>query len=65
MIKDILENLINELHNEKNKEQLYTALEPFSYKLRMSWYLLIIILVVVVANLIYTNLLLSELVGRI
>jgi len=62
MIKDILDNLIKELHNEKNQENLYAALEPFSYKLKMSYIFVIVLLVLMLGNLVYTNILLSEII---
>jgi hypothetical protein len=60
MIKDLIETLVKELQNERNQEHLYTILEPLSYRIKTSFYIVIILLILMVANLVYSNILLSE-----
>jgi len=65
MIKDILENLIKELQNEKNQENLHSALEPFSLRIKLSFYLVVFLLILIICNLIYSNVLISEIIKSI
>ena len=53
MIKDILENLIKELQNEKNQENLHSALEPFSLRIKLSFYLVVFLLILIICHVIY------------
>jgi hypothetical protein len=62
MIKDILENLIKEIQNEKNQASLYAAIEPFSYKIKTGYLLIVFLLGLIVINLIYSNTLLNEII---
>ena len=60
MIKDLLENLIKEIQNEKNQASLYAAIEPFTYKIKTGYFLIVFLLALMVINLIYSNMLLNE-----
>lgn len=60
MLKDILSTITKEFQNEKNQEQMYGIAEPFLNKLKLLFYILFIISVVVIVNLVYTNILLSD-----
>jgi hypothetical protein len=62
MFKDIIETIVKELQNEKNQEHIYSVLEPLSYKIKTSFYIVIILLILMVANLVYSNILLSEII---
>lgn len=62
MFKDVFETLIKELRNEKNQEHIYSFIEPLSHRIRISFYIVIIILVLMVANLMYSNILLTEII---
>ncbi len=62
MFKDIIETVINELHNENNKKQVEYFIGPFINKLKTSYYIIIVLLVLIVGNLVYSNILLSEII---
>ena len=62
MFKDIIETVVKELQNEKTQEHLYSVLEPLSYKIKTSFYIVIILLILIVSNLVYSNTLLSEMI---
>jgi len=62
MFKDVLETIVNELQNEKNQEHLYSIIGPLSYRIKTSFYIVIILLILMVANLVYSNILLSEII---
>jgi hypothetical protein len=62
MFKDIIETIARELQNEKNQEQIYTVISPLSYRIKVSFYMVLILLVLMVGNLVYSNLLLSEMI---
>ncbi len=62
MFKDIIETIAKELQNEKNQEHLYSVFEPLSHRIKTSFYIVIILLILIVGNLIYSNILLSEIV---
>jgi len=62
MIKDLFHNLIKEIQDEKNQEVLYLVLEPLTNKLKFSYYMIVFLLLLMVANLIYSNTLLSEII---
>jgi hypothetical protein len=55
MIKDILENLIKEIRNEKNQKQLTFVLEPVYNKLKFSYYLIVVLLLLMLINLVYIS----------
>lgn len=62
MFKDIIETISRELQNEKNQEHIYSVLEPVSYRIKTSFYIVIILLILMVANLVYSNILLTEII---
>ncbi len=62
MFKDIIETIVKELQNEKNLEHLDIVISPVLYKMKTSYYIIIILLVLIVANLVYSNILLSEMI---
>lgn len=62
MLKDIVETIVRELHNEKNQEQLDSVIGPLSYRIKSSYYIIIILLILMVGNLVYSNILLSEVI---
>lgn len=41
MIKDLLDNLANELQNEENTAKVNMALDPWLFKLKLSFYVVI------------------------
>lgn len=55
MIKDILENLIKEVRNEKNQKHLTFVLEPVYNKLKFSYYLIVVLLLLMLINLVYIS----------
>lgn len=60
MFKDIISTIVKELQNEQNQEHINEVLEPVTYRIKSSFYIVIILLVLMVGNLIYSNILLSE-----
>jgi hypothetical protein len=62
MIKDIIENILRELQNEKNKDNFYSVLEPFANKLKFSYYIIIFFMIAIILNLMYSNMMLSEII---
>ena len=60
MFKDIIETVIKELQNEKTQEHIDSVLGPFLYRIKSSFYLTIILLIIIIANLVYSNILLTE-----
>jgi len=62
MFKDIIETIAKELQNERNQEHLYTVIEPLSYRVKTSFWVVVVLLILMVGNLIYSNILLSEVV---
>lgn len=62
MFKDVIDTIIKELQNERNQEQINIVLEPVSYKFKTSFYVVVVLLILMVGNLIYSNVLLSEII---
>ena len=62
MIKDIIETVMKELQNEKTQEHINSVLGPVSYRIKSSFYLIIILLIIMIANLVYSNILLTEII---
>jgi hypothetical protein len=62
MFKDIIETIAKELQNERNQGHIYSVLEPVSYRIKTSFYIVIILLILMVANLVYSNILLTEMI---
>ena len=62
MFKDIISTITKELQNEQNQEHVGIVLEPILYKMKSSYYIIVILMILIVANLVYSNILLSELV---
>jgi hypothetical protein len=62
MFKDIIETVVKELQNIKNQEYLDTVLGPVLYRIKSSYYIIIILLIAIVGNLVYSNILLSEMI---
>jgi hypothetical protein len=62
MLKDMIETMVKELQNEKNQEHINTIFEPVSYRLKTSFYIVIILLILMLANLVYSNILLTEII---
>lgn len=61
MFKDVIETVFKELQNEKNQEYLYAILDPFTYKIKISFYIVAVLLILIVSNLVYMNIVLSDL----
>lgn len=64
MFKDIIETIGKEIQNERNQEQLYIIFEPLIYKFKTSFYIIIFILILVLTNLFYSNMLLTEIIKK-
>jgi len=68
MFKDIIETIVKELQNEKTRENFdkYSDLflGPLIYRLKISYYIIIFLLILMVANMIYSNILLSEIIRK-
>lgn len=62
MFKDIISTIVKELQNEQTQEHINEVLEPVSYRMKSAFYIVIVLLVLMVGNLIYSNILLSEMV---
>lgn len=59
MIKDILENFVKEMKNEKNQRQLNFVLEPAYNKIKFYYYTVVIILFLILMSLLYISINLS------
>ncbi len=55
MIKEVFDNLIQEIANEKNQERLSYAVEPLNNKIRISYYIVVFLLILIVFNLFYIS----------
>jgi len=62
MFKDIIETISKELQNEKNQEHISSVIEPVSYRIKTSFYIITILLILIIANLVYSNILLTEII---
>lgn len=60
MLKDIILTIIKELQNEKNQEHIDNILRPVSYKLNTSFYIMVVLIILILVNLVYSNILLTE-----
>ena len=60
MIKDIIEGFIQEIQNEQNQVQLYSAFEPLTSKIKISYYIMLFMVIIAKGNIIYSNYLLNE-----
>ncbi len=65
MLKDIVETIIRELQNEKNQEYIEFVFKPMSYKIKTSFYIIVIMLILIIGNLVYSNVLLFEIIKRL
>lgn len=55
MIKELFDNLILEIGNEKNQERLSYVVEPLYNKMKFSYYIIVLLLLLVIANLLYIS----------
>ena len=55
MIKELFDNLILEIGNEKNQERLSYVVEPLYNKMKYSYYIIVLLLLLVIANLLYIS----------
>ena len=55
MIKDILESFVKELQDTKNQDNLRMISEPFLYKFKISFYVVLFILLIITGNLSYIS----------
>ncbi len=55
MIKELFDNLILEIGNEKNQERLSYVVDPLYNKLKFSYYIIVVLLLLVTANLLYIS----------
>jgi hypothetical protein len=62
MFKDMIETIVKELQNEKTQEHIDSILGPVSYKIKTSFYIIVILLILMLANLVYSNILLTEMI---
>ena len=53
MIKDIIENFINQLQNEENQELVSVAIEPWLFKVKLFCYVVILLLLIISFSLCY------------
>ena len=55
MIGDIVENLMGEINNEKTQRQFSGLMEPIYSRLRMSYYFVVFLLLLIILNLAYVS----------
>ncbi len=55
MIKELFDNLILEIGNEKNQERLSFVVEPLYNKIKFSYYIIVLLLLLIIANLLYIS----------
>ncbi len=53
MIKEIFDSLIQEIGNERNQERLTYVVEPLYNKMKISYYIIILLMLLIIANLLY------------
>lgn len=62
MLKDILVKLVTEL---KDHEYVYEIIDPILYRIKTTFYIVVILLVLLVINMFYSNLLLYDLLKKV
>jgi len=62
MFKDIISTIVKELQNEQTQEHINEVIEPISYRMKSAFYIVVLLLILMVGNLVYSNILLSEIV---
>jgi tetrahydromethanopterin S-methyltransferase subunit G len=55
MLKDILENLLTEIKNEKNQEYVQYIFEPVYNKIKITYSIIVLLLLIIIINLIYVS----------
>lgn len=60
MLKDVLDSITKSIQDERTQEQLNIALGPITYRIKMFSTLLVIILIALVINFVYMNVLLYD-----
>lgn len=55
MIKDIIENFVKEMRNEKNQKHLNFVLEPIINKIKFYYYVIVVLMFMILLNLFYLS----------
>lgn len=65
MIRDILDQVIQEAKDNKNQEVMSSIFKPLTYKIKIAYTIILLLLIILIINVLYSNTLLREIIKKV